>query len=354
MRVLIISSWNTPCGIAEHTKMLREAVQLADPGIEVIPCSEALDPAQLLPETRLPALLHLNLHDKPAEVLVHVNHHDGLHSRWTPEYIQALRDRGLPVVITYHDTYDGTRSPNSEKAKALLPIASAMIVHEPVDDLPGALYWRQGVPRPAANPLRYFSRWAEVRESPDHRAPGFKAFPQQPVLGTMGFNFPWKNFDRLAKETAEAGWAIVILSTNATREDGERWRKLNPHCHVEIGHMATEEVINFLAGCDATAFMYECHNTGTSAAVRQGIAARKPVLALKECRQFRDLLIADNQYARPHMHLSWCDDWADFRSQLCYIAPAQWDPLISEVAERDSWAKVGKAYAQLYRSLVTA
>ena len=83
MKVLLVTTWNTPCGIAEHSRMLKEAVEHADPTIQVDPRSEALDPTQLLRPDM--GLVHLNMHDKPAELLIHLNHHDGLHSRWTPE-----------------------------------------------------------------------------------------------------------------------------------------------------------------------------------------------------------------------------------------------------------------------------
>jgi hypothetical protein len=336
MRVLIVSSWGTPCGIAEHSKMLCEAVIACDPEIRMVVDGRALDPQAFFTDAReLPDLVHLN-------------HHDALHSRWTPDHVRAIRARGIPVVVTYHDTRSGAPgAENSTKLIELATVANATIVHEPVEDVPQAIYWRQGIPAPAHAPVRYTDR-----PSADLRAPGFKAFPQQPVLGTVGFNFPWKNFDRLARETKDLGWALVILSTNATREDGQRWMSINPHCHVEIGHLQTAEIVNFLAGCDATAFPYECQNNGTSGAVRLGIAARKPVLLFEGCRQFRDL----RQYeeTQPWVfgnRLRWCRDWPDFRRQLGYITPAIWDPGSLAFAQEDSWSIIGARYAGLYRSL---
>lgn len=337
MRVLIVSSWNTQCGIAEHSAMLAEAVRAANPEISVFVSAEALDPAYEIAWRSFD--------------VVHLNHHDALHSRWGLSDVAALRDRGIPVVVTYHDTRSGLPgAENSDKLKGLAKLANATIVHEPVADVPEATYWRQGVPAPAIDPLRYISPRAPYRVSPDLRAPGFKDYPQQPVLGTVGFNFPWKNFDRLARETADLGWALIILSTNATREDGRRWMAINPHCHVEIGHLKTPDIVEWLAGCDATAFPYECQNNGTSGAVRLGIAARKPVLLFKGCRQFRDLL----EWDVTQLHFRWCDDWVDFRRQLGYITPAPWDPRMTEIAELDAWEKVGARYAGLYQALVPA
>lgn len=346
MRVLLVTSWDTPCGIAEHSKLLIEAVRQADPKIEILPDSEALDPAWTFHE--LP-------HPTAAIDLVHLNHHDGLHSRWLPSHVQELTTRGIPVLITYHDT----RATLAEcpKLEALAQVASSVIVHEPVEGLK-AIYWRQGVPAAATAPADYGGRstffmgdaWQDG-EGPGtqllHR-PNWKAFPQQPVLGSVGFNFPWKNFDKLAQITGEEGWALVLLSNNATEEDEQRWRALNSSILVVRKFLPQNQVINYLAGCDATAFMYECANTGTSAAIRQGIAARKPVIALSTCRQFRDLW---GQQA-----ITWVEGWASLRGVLrgntrLPLQTGRIDLEVAALAHQESWTALGENYAQLYHML---
>lgn len=314
--------------------MLRDAVQAADPGIEITVSSEALDPAVLLGETQ-PSLVHLLLHEKAEPLLVHINHHDGLHSRWTPEYIQRLRDQGIPVVVTYHDTYDGTVTPNSAKAKALLQVASAFIVHEPVTDLPGAIYLRQGI----------MPRTGQILLNQQELG----GWPR-PVLGTAGFNFPWKNYDRLAQLTGEIGWGLLILSNNATPEDEARWQGYNKYAITYPGFMPTGELVMRLAACTATAFMYECANTGTSGAIRLGIAARKPVYALQTCRQFRDLVEAEREEDNGQL-INWTTSWDTLKHLLIQSWPVESDPAMVYLAERDSWAKVGQRYAEIYRSL---
>lgn len=360
LRVLLVTSWNTPCGIADHSAQLKAAVEAADPLIEVEPSAAALDPGQggLLLSTTTPTIVHLN-------------HHDALHSRWTPAHVRMVREQiKAPVVVTYHDTR-GTLA-QTPKLAALVDVASAVVVHEPVSGLTEdgillgtsaapyrglAYYWRQGVPAPAVSPAcyAYAEQGAQVwfdgeSEFPNAirrcQYPLWKAFPQQPVLGTAGFNFPWKNFDRLAQVTGEEGWAFLLCCNNATDEDEARWKVLNHATLVVRGFLPTPTIVNYLAGCDATAWMYECANTGTSGAIRLGIAARKPVIALQTCRQFRDLY---NQ--SPGSGLTWVESWKSFRDELAHVYPGAWKPYVSLLARLDSWTTLGRKYATLYRSL---
>jgi len=262
-------------------------------------------------------------------------------------------------VVTYHDT----REDAPEKLLALARVANATIIHEPVRGLawtrdpaevaPGrALYLRQGIPGPARIRADYWVSWGGSWMEPDgfmHER-SFKAYPQQSVLGTVGFNFPWKNFDRLATLTAEEGWALLILSANATEEDEARWRRTNPACHVLRGLPPEQMVLGYLAACDATAFPYECANTGTSGAIRLGIGARKPVLAFSTCRQFRDLYLAPPETSGG---VVWSKNWDDLASDLRRVYPGlPSNPHTSHLAHRDRWGMVGAAYAEVYRRVL--
>src|SRR5262245_61243449 len=155
-RVLLITTWQTACGIAEHSAMLKEAVEAADPDIEVVPDALSLDPVML--------------DDARGINLVHLNYQAALHSRWTPERIRELRQLRLPVVVTYHDS----GVPNSEHCQAVIDAADAAVVHEPFDDLPDGKtrYWRMGVPE-----------WSPPLE--------LLTTDSRPILGSLGFPFLW-------------------------------------------------------------------------------------------------------------------------------------------------------------------
>jgi hypothetical protein len=108
------------------------------------------------------------------------------------------------------------------------------------------------------------------------------------------------------------------------------------------------EIVSTLASCDATAFLYVCHNTGQSAALLQGVAARKPVIALKGCRQFRALY--DDPIGRTTIR--WAETMEDVGAHLRHMRIQRVDPATVALAEQESWGKVGAKYAGLYRGLL--
>lgn len=347
--VLLVTSWETPCGIAAHSESLIQAIPWRRCGYELVPDSASLNPDQMLV-------------DRPFKIL-HLNHHDALHARWNSSHFKIVREEGMKIVVTYHDTRAQVAEANPKLAE-FIETADAVVVHEPIDQpyvtdprevkwkLP--LYLRQGIPAPTQQIADYwlapYQGGIGWREPTGYlHSTRWKAFPTQPVLGMVGFNFPWKNFDRMAELTHELGWAIVILSNNATIQDENRWRAMNPHALIIRRYLPEDEALGYLAACDATAFPYECHNTGTSGAIRLGIAARKPVLAFRHCRQFRDLLDEKGIY--------WCDTWSDLGHALQVDLGAgsstPWQaPRVADLAHRDRWAVVGDKYRQVYDKLL--
>lgn len=314
MRVLLATSWgDQPCGIKAHSEMLIEAVQAADKGIEIVPSAEALDPN---------VLGHYPVID-----IVHLNYHRALHSRWTPDQVRRWQQSGpAKVVITFHDTFG--ELPPDQLSYDLCAIADAFIVHEPCQVLARAIYWRMGVPVYEGNGFQ--ANWAGSR----------------PVLGTMGFDFGWKNYDRLAEITAEVGWALTIVAPEMSEARQDQLREKNPHMEFHLGVDNTLAVA-YLRGCDATAFMYTCGNSGQSAAILQGIAARKPVYALETCRQFRALYYPDTQVQA----ILWVESFEDLRSSLCHAPLQRLNPRMVLLADQESWPRLGKKYAALYRTL---
>ncbi len=345
MNVLLVTSWDIPCGIAESSAMLKEYVERADPEIELEPHPEALDPN------------HAILGSLGGVSVVHLNYHAALHSRWGLPEIRMMQERGLKVVVTFHDTMSGAADqPNSDKCKALCHAADAFIVHEPVADLPGAIYWRQGVPAAAEWPITHGLQNEQLREYRHRCNSSFF----QPIVGSCGFPFPWKNYDLLAEASAAAGWALLLIAPNATDEQVAGWQQRNPNSRIHTEFLPRTAVVQMLTGCDATAFLYLCANTGTSGAIRMGMAARKPLLATHPdaCRQFRDLADReeDTEPFMPSMTslrtgITWLKDLSPFgvTGALAAVTPHY---RLHRTAQWDSWTQLGKKYAKLYRSLV--
>jgi hypothetical protein len=329
MRILAVTSWGGACGIANYAQMLIEAVGQADPSITFEPHADYLDPSSVTKWSQEHEILWLN-------------YHRGLHSRWTPEEVQRMKQGSRKVVITFHDTY-GERPPD-ELTQQLHDLADAFIVHEPCVGLPKQILIRQGVP--VAQTLMLFE-WVPDRPIPPMQDKPYMRVPVTlPILGTVGFNFPWKNFDRLAEVTAACGWAYLVCSNNATDADMARWSAANPWTYVLRGFQSTEMLVRWLGACDATCFAYECANSGTSGAIRLGLAARKPVITFAGCRQMRDLRLSDEHEGA----IWWCGDWKGIERALRKMSIQRVDPGIVYLAHRDSWANQGRKYASIFRS----
>lgn len=330
LTVRLVTTWNTGCGIAEHSAMLKEAVEAADSSITIMPDAGALDPAQFFAG-------HDWVGTDMAQIL-HLNYHAALHSRWAVEDILRAKAIGLKVIITYHDTI-GEISPADlravgdtrlDRVEQFDALADALIVHEPCAGLPCAIYWRMGVAAPESPREILRSRWTG-----------------QPILGSIGFPFPWKNYDELARLTGEIGWGLYLIAPNAMPADVARWRTYNPDLSCRTDFVPRREAIALLAGCDATAFPYTCANTAQSGAILQGVATRKPVIAFSGCRQFRSL------YLDPlgREAIRWCRDFDELAYALRTVSIERCDPGIVALAEQDSWAKLGQQYASLYHTV---
>lgn len=320
LRVLLATTWDEPCGIAEHSAYLRESVEAADPAVDVTPVKGMLDPRAAVP----------GYFD-----VLHLNYHRALHSRWTPTVVQAAKAAigCKAVVITFHDTFG--ELPPDDLSQQLCDAADAFIVHEPCEGL-NAYYWRMGVPA-----------WSGPMMFGTHGDHGFKSWTDQPVLGTVGFPFPWKNYDKLCEVSRAAGWALLLIAPKATEEQVAEWRRLQPDLLVQRRFVPRREVVSMLAGCDATAFCYTCANSGQSGAVLQGVAARKPVFAFKTCRQFRAL------YDAYPGAVDWGSTFEDLAWFLRATTIERTAGRMVALAQQDSWEGLGRRYATLYRALAS-
>lgn len=335
--VILVSTWHTACGVAEHAAMLSNGVYAADPSIRVLPSPQLLNPDAWYPNPDLPE-------DLAGASVLHLNYHAALHSRWTPTRIREYQQYGWKVLVTYHDS----GVPNSEQCQAICAAADYFVLHEPFEDLPAhGEYLRMGVPGWQSGPT--FAHWIEGAPRPQLRLfNSTVSLGPRPVLGTIGFPFPWKCYDELAKVTAKNGWGFLVIAPGATETDALRWHRLNPYTHA-IGEFVRRDLaIGLLASCDATAFTYVCHNTGQSGAILQGIAARKPVIALSTCRQFRALF--DDPLGREA--ILWARTFEEVAHELRTVPIQRCDPQTVALAEQESWDRVGARYAEIYRGLM--
>ena len=318
LKVLLVSTWNTSCGIAEHAAYLKESVEAADATIQIVPAPVLLNPDDLISIADVPT------YDSP---IVHLNYQAALHSRWNADRIRRWQEGGHKVVVTYHDS----GVPNSDQCKAICAAADYFVIHEPYDDLPGhGEYLRMGVP--------------------EYRGTLYPPHPEanrRPIVGTCGHDFPWKCWPELAGWAQVAGWGLRICTPEITDERRHEIRSINPWTEFCVG-LDRETLVDALHGCDATAFVNVCHNTGQSGAILQGIGARKPVIALSTCRQYRSLYL--DEMGREAIR--WVETFAAVSYQLTTLPLSRVDTRLLPLAEHESWRHVGARYAAIYRSLL--
>jgi hypothetical protein len=299
-RVLLITSDRDECGIREYGRMLAEAMKLYQIQVTEFPHTH--------PDS---AFAHL---DCPRQYdVVHLNHHAALHSAWGPSRILNLQALGYPVIVTQHDTFE-TWAIMESRGFPDFRVADALVVHEEIEGPGEAYYIRQGVPTPQ-------HRWMY--------GPTFTPG----LLGLFGFNFPWKGVDMATEAAAEAGWSVRLVSKD--------------------GWVSRDHAVELLSECAATAFLYSCGNSGTSGAIRMGIAAHRPVLATGHCRQFRDLCTSwPGRWA-----ISWCVDKDDVVAELRRLNDnlsyqRARTAAISLLADHDCWSRQAGKYAILYQKAI--
>lgn len=356
LRVAVVSSEiGSACGIAEHSRMLVEALNReAGAGRESVVA--AADPAWLDP---------FAFADRAQDFdVVFLNYHRGLHSRWDAEAVRLVE---IPVVITFHDTYE--TQPDRLPWELLdCPNVRAMVVHERCDlmsivkariaydsrlvqqltagpdgargtfierNVQKVHYWHQPCPVPYGR--------GDLKVANPH-----PLGPWRPTLGTLGFDFPWKNYDLLAEVTNACGWNLhVVGQVDYARQ--QALRALNPRTTF-TGFVSGEWAIAHLSAYDATAFLYTCGNSGTSGAIRAGITAARPLIVAKGCRQFRDLEEAEVR------GISWIEPTAGALMDALTGWKLNMLPQISgyvpgliAFAHQHGWEHYGRKYAELFR-----
>lgn len=317
--VLIVSTWDVPCGVSEYAAYWVDALTTAEPKFKVEVVSDLHPHGVLLNREKLPPIVVLN-------------YQAALLSQWHPEHIQEVQHRGSKVFTIWHDS----GVPNTDHCKAICGASNSFALHEPFDDLPRhGHYIRHGVPEWEHWRAFHILKCGLVRDD--------TWWASQPVVGSVGLSNQYRNHDLLCKASALAGWGALIIAPNATDEEVALWTSLNPAAHIIREFLPRHEVVSYLAGCTAVAYLLVTNNAGVSGSVRQGIASRQPILAFRS-RILRDL---ENEPA-----IRWIDDGSPdgVAKALIAVPPGNnVDYGIVALAAKDSWANQGRKYAEILR-----
>lgn len=335
MRVLLVTSDREHCGIREYSRMLMEEMEAYSPDIELV-------------EFPFPDYAALLKEDVPEFDILHLNHHAALMSSWKPEHIHKLRDEGVAVVVTQHDTFEKLSIMKERGLHDFSEVADHLVIHEPVEGLRALLGWGGAS---SGKPNVTYLRQPVWQGELEPHLPHPLGRPEIPVIGSAGFPYPWKNYDQLCEAAAAAGWGVLLIAPGATDEQEEGWARLNPKLAVEREFLPRGAVVGMLGSCTATAFLYTTGNSGTSGAIRMGIAARRPLLAYRGCRQFRDL-----EFSNLPGPL-WVNGQAGLAHWLKRFKGETWVQeeqarRVASLADAESWEEGAKVYAGIYKEVL--
>lgn len=338
IRVLLVTSDREECGIREYGRMLQEVFE-GDEEVEIV---EWPVPSWPNSGTSLPP--ELGKFD-----LCHVNHHAALHAAWSPGVIDALKSIGWGVVVTQHDTFEKLSIMKERGFHDFSESADVVVVHEPVEGLREMIGGGKVATSGKAN-VWYLRQ-------PVWRPEGLIPWTDLPkkTIGTVGWPFPWKNYETLLQAAENCGWGVLLIAPGATEEQQLRWCEINPNVVVR-GFLPRDEVVAALRGCTATAFLYTTGNSGTSAAIRLGIAAGRPLIAFRSCRQFRDLEFhCQISYAINFVHAQAAvEHWLKKYGENPGLVKEH-GQYVEALADLDSWQVVGKEkYREVYRQAAEA
>jgi len=308
MKIHLVTSPRERCGIREYGKFLMPSLA-GDPEVQIteFPNPEA------------------NELGTPEADIIHLNHHAALHASWTMERVKAYQKLGYKVCVTQHDTFEDF-GVMLERGFTDFREADGLVVHEEVTGLVGSSTYPNGT---------------NIHCIPQGVLPAMDtgAAVAKKTLGTVGFDFPWKNYNMVARVTKEAGWVLLLIAPEMTQERVEEIKTINPESIVITSWVSAEDAVVLLAGCTATGFLYSTGNSGTSGAIRLGIAARRPMVAFQS-RQNRDLMSNDA--------IRWVSSEKEAVEQLGFWQGYGPCYSMEVLAEEQSWTNAGKQYKQVW------
>lgn len=301
LRLAMVTSWNSRCGIAEYSRYLLDALVRVAPGVQPIVLSSADEglsatlPAPSYHCWDPPPLGDLRMLRSYLDALeidiVHFQHNFGFYSpaelAATIEELSAARRK---VMITFHRTADLVRNGEVISLRTIataLRCADALLVHSEAD-----------VAR-----LQSFGLGRKTRHVPHGSLLASPVEPSlrtswgihfDPAIATFGFLLPHKGILELLSAVAQLRGrypSIGLLAQCALHRDGiSHDFAATVRAHIEaLGltdrvllstqFLEPDEAALFLQLADLLVLPYHESAESTSAAVRFALAAGRPVLA---------------------------------------------------------------------------
>lgn len=305
MKILLVTTWNERCGIAEYAKNL---VKNCDVEFSVLSPS-------FLPSTFISA----NGFDPEADI-VHINYEPGLFPYLTSGLLYAIAAKQRTVMTLHTSTAASNSTP-------LTRAFHKVIVHERTPD--NFVHIPHGIV--------------------DYPVKKLLENEMIPYIGTFGFPFPWKGFAEVTEAAKNIGLHAKVIAAESPHWDvhtvAKHLRTIDPDVAIETDYLSQGLIIEILSRCAVNVFAYQGSNSGISGAVRSGLAARRPIV-LSRCRQFRDLFDYEDE-------ITFIEDTnpsAIYHGILQALGNPTKVP--NRVLEDMSWTKAGKMYKDVYEGLL--
>lgn len=306
MRVLLATSWNDKCGIAEYARNLTTSAKKADSSIDFV----ILDPSKFR---------HMQMAATDCQI-IHLNCEMGLFRQFPWQDLRWAKARGKKVLMTMHNTHYGNNR------NAYTRECHAVVAHERTRD--GFWFIPMGVP--------------------DYVPPDGLVIKNQ--VGSFGFPFGKKGFVAAASIAYQLGLGFHAMMARSRHVDVD-WamgeiRGVHPLATFDTEWLPESVIIDTLARNLVNVYPYITNDNAISAAVRLAIAARRPLVVTRD-HQFNDLFeYEDEIYVAPPTEVlgtvrQAVGDWNNGTAKI----PRR-------VIEATCWSKVGGMYVQAYKRLL--
>jgi hypothetical protein len=323
MNIGLVTNWDQRCAVAEYAKdLVKHALEVTR------------DTLDLEFKIVTPPLTFESVQERVADCdIIHYNYCAHAYEHMVPAQWYELKDKGKPVLMTFHEHSDWWTRKLAKNG-----VADILIIHDKMWD---------GMPQPENVRTINFG-------VPEVYTRDVKVLRQ---VGTFGCAFPWKGLLPLAYACGKIKVRLYALLSEPDSEQGKiGWeilkKEMSELCdlEIEIGWKPQVEVIRKLASCAVLAFPFDerAPIQGISSSVRIGLAAKRP-LALTKMAHFRDLFV----YGEDIYWASGKNTIEDAIYAALLGAEVGLASIPSKATEDMSWINSAIKYVNLYREVMS-
>lgn len=357
MKVAMIGTWNTKCGIAEYTKYFVDSVLSPAVSFQIWPAktSETVTDDERVAERvwapkedpqRLIEAVALSRPD-----IIHIQYSVNFYYTSTIARLIWCTRRFAKTIVTCHNTHDFI----PENRRQLWTLNKAHFVVHQESDKQNLI--KNGINKKRISIIPHGQITVPDRDKAEVRKE-LKLEPSAPIIGSYGFLMPHKGIYETIKAIMllkDNYPDILFVACNALYDSDdsrcvfENCKKLikdqNLQKHVKMfsEFLLPDESLKILQACDICVLPYADTVEGASGAVRFCVASRRPLILTKQLI-FNDL--GDGAYhIKNNSPQAIASGIEELLKENTYT---QYQRAVSAMANRHTWPEVAKEYMKLY------